>query len=187
MVEKLQFSIFYETRVPKVKFLEDQDGAANWECLLSTILENSSGSRSSSGQVLLRPDNSEITIPVFEAYEKFRKLLTEENELSKKLGQGFHFVDIPLEIPPRKSKSGGMIEEGVTRTREGMKLASGGRIRAFLSDIEGPKRLLQVWLRLRFKGLFLYNGALDSFSVLQSYYITSLASQMTNILISTLK
>jgi len=163
LVEKLQFSIFYETRVPKVKFLEDQDGAANWECLLSTILENSSGSGSSSGQVLLRPDNSEITIPVFEAYEKFRKLLTEENELSKKLGQGFHFVDIPLEIPPWKSKSGGMIEEGVTRTREGMKLASGGRIRAFLSDIEGPKRLLQVCLRLRFKGLFLYTGALDSF------------------------
>lgn len=96
-----------------VRFLEDQDGAAAWESLFV------SERRGAASALLPDPPS---TLSVHDSFQRLKSYLQEH--LDSPLHQGYHFVDIA--IPSAAS------------LRLPMR-----RMKMYLTDIDGPRRLLE--------------------------------------------
>lgn len=140
----LELSAFIQG-APNVKFLEDQDGASNWQCLLSNMAGGTAG-----GIV----DDVTSTIPVKPLYDEFLKRMKEDPVLFKQLENGYSFVDIPLpmvgdhRVPLKLSamdyRTGKMdINPDSSKFIPSPISFPPTLCRMYLSDFEDPKRLLQ--------------------------------------------
>jgi hypothetical protein len=120
-VPKLSLSVFGQS-VDDVRFLEDIDGAAAWD----SVLLAPGSSRPSRSLLAPMPP---MSLPVAPALEKLRAALLELPQqnaaFASRLFDGYAFIDVPV---------GGGAEVSLPKMR----------MRAFLTDIDGPQRLLQL-------------------------------------------
>jgi hypothetical protein len=164
-IRLLELSAFVQD-APNLKFLEDQDGASNWQCLLSQMATGSSS------------EGVTASIPVAPVYDEFCRRLREDPVLYQQLSEGYHFVDIPIPTDSSRSRSGngsgsgskrgvplklsslnyrtGGVDvipsptSGTTSGTSGQRYLSSvpmqlppAACKVYLSDFEDPKRLLQ--------------------------------------------
>lgn len=111
---KLQLSFFGKS-MGDVRFLEDQDGATAWNCLLEK-----------SNRGLLGYDLT-ATLPIHDSLQQVKNFLADSSHgtEAKALQDGYHFIDVP--IPGSESFSLQVM-----------------RLKSYLTDIDDPKRLIEL-------------------------------------------
>jgi hypothetical protein len=141
----LELSAFIRS-APNVKFLEDQDGASNWQCLFSKMAGGVAG-----GIV----DEVTSTIPIKPLYDEFLRRMKEDPVLFQQLETGYAFVDIPIplgegenKIPLKLSNMNyrtGLMDSNPASSKflSSTIALPATAMRLYLSDFEDPKRLLQ--------------------------------------------
>ena len=121
---------YYGQFANDVRILEDQDGAAAWENLLAEAAQVGLPKYKQKVEYgLLRPEIDTSGLVVAQYVEAFQNFLIESDSARSAVGNGYHFVDIPVGGPRLMSLRGGA---GVCARR----------IKSYLTDLTTPSGLL---------------------------------------------